>query len=49
MDLSALGFEPKAEMNVCKEMDGMRAEIEYVDSADKTVNGQIVSVMLMKP
>ncbi len=49
MDLSALGFEPKAEMNVCKEMDGMRAEIEYTDSADKTVNGQIVSVMLMKP
>jgi hypothetical protein len=49
MGLSALGFEPKAEMNVCKEMDGMRAEITYTDSRDASVNGQIVSVILMKP
>lgn len=47
-DLSALGFEPKAEMNPCHDFDGMKAKVIYAESSDKTVDGQIVSIELHK-
>ena len=48
LDLSALGFQPKAEMNPCHDFDGMKAKILYAESSDKTIDGQIVSIELHK-
>jgi tetratricopeptide (TPR) repeat protein len=48
LDLSALGFEPKNEMNVCHDIEGMKAQVQYADSSDKTVNGQAISIELRK-
>ena len=48
LDLSAFGFEPKAEMNPCKDIDGMKARVQYAASSDKTVDGQLVSIELRK-
>jgi tetratricopeptide (TPR) repeat protein len=48
LDLSALGFEPSKEMNPCHELDGFKAKVEYAESSDKTIDGQIVSIELHK-
>ena len=48
LDLSALGFEPKNEMNPCKDIEGFKARIRYADSSDKSVDGQVVSIELRK-
>ena len=48
LDLSALGFEPKAEMNPCHDLDGMKARVMYAESSDKTIDGQIVAIELRK-
>jgi tetratricopeptide (TPR) repeat protein len=46
LDLSASGFTPKAEMNPCKDIEGMKARVQYADSSDKTVDGQMIAVEL---
>jgi tetratricopeptide (TPR) repeat protein len=48
IDLSALGFTPPADMNPCKDFEGKKARVQYVDSTDKSVDGQVVEVILMK-
>lgn len=48
LDLSALGFEPKKEMNPCRDLNGFNAKVVYAESSDKTIDGQIVSVELHK-
>ena len=48
LDLSALGFEPKNEMDPCKDIEGFKARVRYADSSDKSVDGQVVSVELRK-
>jgi tetratricopeptide (TPR) repeat protein len=48
LDLSALGFEPKGAMNVCKDIEGFKARVRYADSSDKSVDGQVVSIELRK-
>jgi len=48
LDLSAFGFQPKSEMNVCADIEGMKAQVQYCDSSDKSVNGQAIAIMLMK-
>jgi Tfp pilus assembly protein PilF len=48
LDLSALGFEPKKEMNPCKDMEGFKARVLYADSSDTSVDGQVVSIELRK-
>ena len=48
LDLSALGFEPKNEMNPCKDIEGFKARVRYADSSDKSVDGQVVSIELRK-
>ena len=47
-DLSALGFEPKAEMNICTDIEGMKARVQYAESIDKAVDGQVISIELRK-
>jgi tetratricopeptide (TPR) repeat protein len=48
LDLSALGFEAKKEMNPCRDLGGMKAKVQYAESSDKTIDGQIVSIELHK-
>jgi tetratricopeptide (TPR) repeat protein len=48
IDLSALGFNPPADMNPCKDFEGKKARVQYVDSTDKSVDGQVQEVVLMK-
>ena len=48
LELSALDFEPKKEMNPCHDLDGMKAKVQYAESSDKTIDGQIVSIELHK-
>jgi len=48
LDLSALGFEPKKEMNPCKDIEGFKARVRYAESSDKSVDGQVVAIELRK-
>jgi hypothetical protein len=48
IDLTALNFTPTGNMNPCKDFEGMKARVQYAESSDKTVDGQVVSVELRK-
>jgi tetratricopeptide (TPR) repeat protein len=48
IDLTALGFTPKGDMNPCKDFEGMKARVQYAESSDKTVDGQVIAVELRK-
>jgi tetratricopeptide (TPR) repeat protein len=48
IDLTVLGFSPKGEMNPCKDFEGMKARVQYAESSDKTVDGQVIAVELRK-
>jgi tetratricopeptide (TPR) repeat protein len=48
LNLSAANFTPKGDVHPCEDLEGMKAEVEYFVTADKTVDGQIVAVMMMK-
>lgn len=48
IDLSAANFTPTASMNPCKDLDGMKAKVQYAESSDKTVDGQVISIELRK-
>jgi hypothetical protein len=48
LDLTAQGFQPKSEMNPCRDLDGMKAKILYAETSDKTIDGQIVAIELHK-
>jgi tetratricopeptide (TPR) repeat protein len=48
IDFSAANFTPAGELHPCKDIEGMKAKVQYFATADKTVDGQIVSVELSK-
>jgi tetratricopeptide (TPR) repeat protein len=48
MDLTAFGFTPPAEVDPCTGLKNYRAQVMYAESPDKTVDGQIIAVMLRK-
>jgi tetratricopeptide (TPR) repeat protein len=48
IDLTVLGFTPSGDMNPCKDFEGMKARIQYAESSDKTVDGQVIAVELRK-
>jgi len=48
IDLTVLGFTPKGDMNPCKDFEGMKAQVQYAESSDKTVDGQVIAVELKK-
>jgi thioredoxin-like negative regulator of GroEL len=45
---SALGFTPKGDLNPCKDLDGMSAKIEYIESAAKPAVAYVVAIELHK-
>ncbi|HLJ76218.1 MAG TPA: tetratricopeptide repeat protein [Acidobacteriaceae bacterium] len=48
VDVTAGNFMPKGELHPCDELEGMKAKVTYFATADKTVDGQIVSIMMFK-
>jgi tetratricopeptide (TPR) repeat protein len=48
LDISALGFTPEGDLNPCIGLEGMKARVQYAESSDKTVDGQVVAVELRK-
>jgi tetratricopeptide (TPR) repeat protein len=48
IDLSVLGFTPSGSMNPCTDFEGMKASINYAESSDKTIDGQVVAIELRK-
>ncbi len=48
IDLSVLGFDLPDSVNPCKVFEGKKAEIQYAESSDKTVDGKVFAVELIK-
>lgn len=48
IDFSAANFTPQDDLHPCKDIEGMKAKVQYFATADNTVDGQIVSVELSK-
>lgn len=46
--LTAVGFTPNGAVNPCSDFDGMKARVQYAETTDKTVDGQIFAVELRK-
>jgi tetratricopeptide (TPR) repeat protein len=46
LDLTAVGFTPKGEMDPCKDFEGRRARVEYGQTPDKSVDGKVTAVEL---
>ncbi len=45
---SATNYTPQSEIHPCIDLEGMKASIQYFATADKTVDGQILSIELSK-
>jgi len=45
---SALNFTPSADLNPCKDLEGMKAKVEYFEGLNDPASGQMVSVELTK-
>jgi predicted Zn-dependent protease len=45
---SALNFTPTGKLNPCKDLEGMKAKVEYFEGRDGSAEGQIVSIKLTK-
>ncbi len=47
IELSAIGFTPNT-MNPCNDLKGYKAKLQYAESTDKTVDGQVSAIELHK-
>ena len=45
---TALGFTPKGDLNPCKDLEGMSAKVEYVESSAKSTAPYVVAIELHK-
>ena len=48
IDLTVVGFIPKGSINPCTDFNGMKARIQYAETTDKTVDGQVFAIELRK-
>ena len=48
IDFSAANFTPEGDIHPCTDLQGMKATVQYAATSDKTVDGQILAVMLSK-
>jgi tetratricopeptide (TPR) repeat protein len=46
LDLTAVGFTPKGEMDPCKDFEGRHARVEYAETPDKSVDGKVTAIEL---
>lgn len=45
---TALNYTPKGELNPCKDIEGMKARVEFFEALSESAEGQIVSIELTK-
>lgn len=48
IDFKAANYTPQGKLHPCTQLEGRKARVTYAGVADKSVNGQIVSVLLSK-
>lgn len=48
IDLTVVGFTPDGPVNPCQDFEGMKADIQYNETADKRVSGQVFYMILRK-
>ena len=48
VQFSALNFTPTAELNPCKDIEGMKARVEFFEALNESAQGQIVAIELTK-
>ncbi len=48
IELTATGFTPTGPVNPCADFEGKKASVQYVETTDKTVDGQVVAIELRK-
>lgn len=48
INLTVVGFIPKGPVNPCADFNGMKARVQYAETTDKTVNGQVLAIELHK-
>ncbi len=48
IDLTAAGFTPSGPVNPCVDFEGWKAAVQYVDTSDSSVSGQVVGIELRK-
>jgi tetratricopeptide (TPR) repeat protein len=48
IDLTAVGQAASGSMNPCTDFEGRKAAIQYVESTDKTVDGQVIAIELRR-
>ena len=48
IQFSALGFQPDKELNPCTDLENRPAKVEYVESANPSMNAQLISIELHK-
>jgi tetratricopeptide (TPR) repeat protein len=48
IDYTVLGFLPQGNLHPCDELEGMQTRVRYVESSDKTVDGQVIAMELRK-
>jgi tetratricopeptide (TPR) repeat protein len=48
IDLTTVGLTPDGSMDLCTDFEGRSVEVQYVDSPDKTADGQVIAIKLRK-
>ncbi|HEY2470630.1 MAG TPA: tetratricopeptide repeat protein [Terracidiphilus sp.] len=48
IDLTVIGFTPKGSLNPCTDFNGMKARVQYAETTDKSVDGQVFAIELRK-
>src|ERR1700739_204396 len=48
IDLTVVGFTPKGSMNPCTDFNGLKARVQYAETTDKSVDGQVFAIELRK-
>jgi len=48
IELAALGFTPRGSIDPCDGIEGMKARIEFAEAPDNGVDGQILSIVLLR-
>jgi tetratricopeptide (TPR) repeat protein len=48
IEIAALGYTPTESIDPCNNLEGMKAKVDYAEAPDKEVEGQLISITLMK-
>lgn len=48
IDLTVIGFTPKGSINPCTDFNGVKARVQYAETTDKSIGGQVFAIELRK-